>query len=64
MVQKGPPESQLSYSEAQIEALNYPDLAGDRERLLNLKPPAYLGEFLAAERRIPRTKGSRAKLRP
>jgi hypothetical protein len=43
----------LSYSAAQIEALNYADLAADRERLLNLKPPAYLSEFLASERRIP-----------
>jgi hypothetical protein len=39
----------LSYSAAQIEALNYADLAADRERLLNLKPPRYLGEFLGAK---------------
>jgi hypothetical protein len=51
IVRKGFPESRLSYSAAQIEALNYADLAADRERLLNLKPPAYLGEFLASERR-------------
>jgi hypothetical protein len=37
----------LSYSAAQIEALDYPDLAADRKRLLNLKPSAQLGEFLA-----------------
>jgi hypothetical protein len=36
----------LSYSAAQIEALNYEDLAADRDRLLNLKPPGYFGEFL------------------
>jgi hypothetical protein len=46
LVRKGLPESRLSYSAAQIEALNYADLAADRERLLNLKPPRYLGEFL------------------
>ena len=46
VVRKGLPESRLSYSAAQIEALNYADLAADRERLLNLKPPRYLGEFL------------------
>ena len=47
VIRKGLPESRLSYSAAQIEALSYADLAADRERLLNLKPPAYLGEFLA-----------------
>ena len=52
LVRKGLPESQLSYSAAQIEALTYADLAADRERLLNLKRPVYLGEFLASEGRI------------
>jgi hypothetical protein len=52
IIRKGFPESRLSYSAAQIEALDYADLAADRDRLLNLKPPAYLGEFLASERRI------------
>jgi hypothetical protein len=52
VIRKGLPESRLSYSAAQIEALDYADLAADRERLLNLKPPAYLGEFLAPEHRI------------
>jgi len=47
LVRKGFPQSRLSYSAAQIEALNYADLAADRDRLLNLQPPAYLGEFLA-----------------
>jgi hypothetical protein len=37
----------LAYSPAQIATLNYADLRADRERLLNLKPPTYLGEFLA-----------------
>jgi hypothetical protein len=54
IVRKGFPESRLSYSAAQIEALNYADPAADRDRLLNLKPPGYLGEFLASERRISR----------
>jgi hypothetical protein len=52
LVRKGFPESRLSYSPAEIEALNYGDLAADRQRLLNLKPPVYVGEFLASECRI------------
>lgn len=48
VVRKGSPESQLSYSPAEIEALSYKDLAADRKRLLNLKPARYLGEFLGA----------------
>ena len=52
LVRRGSPDSRLSYTPAQIEALDYADLAADRQRLLNLKPPAYLGEFLASERRI------------
>ena len=52
VVRKGVPESRLPYSAAQIEALNYADLAADRDRLLNLKPPTYLAEFLSSERRI------------
>jgi hypothetical protein len=47
VVRKGRPDSQLSYSAEQIESLNYGDLAADRDRLLNLKPPAYVEEFLA-----------------
>lgn len=47
VVRKGRPQSQLPYSARDIEALSYTDLAADRERLLNLKPPAYLGDFLA-----------------
>jgi hypothetical protein len=46
IIRKGSPESRLAYSPAQIEALKYADLRADRERLLNLKPPRYLGEFL------------------
>ena len=46
-VRKGTPESTLPYSPEQVEALTYADLKADRARLLNLKPPRYLGEFLA-----------------
>jgi len=46
-VRKGSPESTLSYSPEQVEALTYADLRAHRKRLLNLKPPRYLGEFLA-----------------
>ena len=52
-VRKGSPESQLSYSPQEIEALTYADLKADRERLLNLKPPHYLGEFLGASAASP-----------
>jgi hypothetical protein len=55
IIRKGFPESRLSYSAAQIEALNYSDLVADRERFLNLKPPEYLGEFLASEAESPRS---------
>jgi Methyltransferase domain len=47
-VRKGTPESTLSYSPAEIEGLTYVDLKADRARLLNLKSPRYLNEFLAA----------------
>jgi hypothetical protein len=46
-VRKGTPESTLPYSPEQVAALTYADLKADRTRLLNLKPPRYLGEFLA-----------------
>ena len=52
IIRKGSPESRLAYSAEQVEALSYADLAAGREHLLNLKPPTYLGEFLAKERRI------------
>ncbi len=48
VVRKGIPESPLTYTPAQIEELSYSDLAADRKNLLNLKPPGYLSEFLAA----------------
>jgi len=46
-VRKGSPESTLPYSPEQVAELTYADLRADRMRLLNLKPPRYLGEFLA-----------------
>ena len=46
LIRQGVSDSPLSYSAEQIEALTYADLAAHRDRLLNLKPPAYLGEFL------------------
>lgn len=51
VVRKGSPDSQLPYSATEIAALDYADLAANRQRLLNLQPPAYLEEFLAAEPR-------------
>jgi hypothetical protein len=53
-VRKGTPESTLPYTVQQVEALEYPDLKADRKRLLNLKSPRYLGEFLKASAGSPR----------
>jgi len=53
VVRKGSPESRLSYSPAEIEALTYADLKADRKRLLNLKPPRDLGELLGASAASP-----------
>ena len=47
-VRKGSPESTLPYTVDQVAALTYADLKADRRRLLNLKSPRYLGDFLAA----------------
>lgn len=47
-VRKGTPDTTLSYTPEQVEALTYADLKADRKRLLNLKPPRYLDEFLGA----------------
>lgn len=52
ILRKGTPESRLTYSPAQIEALDYGDLAADRDRLLNLKPPSHLDEFLSPQHHI------------
>lgn len=48
-VRRGTPDSTLTYSREQVEAMTYADLKADRARLLNLKPPRYLEEFLAAD---------------
>ncbi|GAT10425.1 class I SAM-dependent methyltransferase [Mycolicibacterium novocastrense] len=50
IIRKGPPDSRLPYTVEEVQALGYSDLAADRRRLLNLKPPSYLREFLATER--------------
>jgi hypothetical protein len=55
VVRKGSPDSQLAYSPEQIEALSYADLAADRKRLLNLRRPRYLAEFLAESTASPST---------
>ena len=55
IVRKGAPDSQLPYSVAEVEALTYDDLVRDRERLLNLRPPGYLDEFLASAAGSPRS---------
>ncbi|BBZ36295.1 class I SAM-dependent methyltransferase [Mycolicibacterium confluentis] len=47
LVRRGVPESMLSFTAEQIDALSYEDLAADREHLLNLKPAAHLDEFVA-----------------
>lgn len=52
IVRKGLPESRLSYSADQIEALSYADLVADRQHLLNLKPPAHLRDFLGSGHRL------------
>lgn len=48
ILRRGTPDSRLSCSVAQIAALTYEDLAADREQLLNLRPPAYLDDFLGS----------------
>ena len=58
IIRKGSPESRLSYSPAQIEALNYADLAADRDRLLNLSHPRILANFSRQSAEIPPKFGS------
>nr|WP_228768626.1 class I SAM-dependent methyltransferase [Mycolicibacterium malmesburyense] len=53
LIRRGLPESRLSYSSAEIEALSFKDLAADRARLLNLKSPESLDEFLGQSAEIP-----------
>jgi hypothetical protein len=46
-ITRGQPDNMLSCTPAQIDAMTYRDLAADRERLLNLKPPSHFQTFLA-----------------
>lgn len=50
VIRRGAPNPLLPYSAAHIEALEYADLAADRNRMLNLRPPSYLEELLTLER--------------
>ncbi|HLG03367.1 MAG TPA: class I SAM-dependent methyltransferase [Bacteroidia bacterium] len=43
---RGKMEKNLSFNPAEIERMTYSDLEKQRELFLNLKHPAYLGEFL------------------
>ncbi|ORB61078.1 class I SAM-dependent methyltransferase [Mycolicibacterium tusciae] len=47
IIRKGSPDSRLPYTVEEVKALGYADLKADRRRLLNLKGPSYLREFLA-----------------
>lgn len=47
-VRRGAPDSMLPYTPEQVAALTYADLKADRRRLLNLRPPRYVDEFLSA----------------
>jgi len=46
-VTRGTPESRLPYTDEQIAAMTYQDLAAHREVFLNLKPATFAAEFLA-----------------
>jgi len=46
IISKGEPESPLSFSQAEIEAMDFDDLCSDYSGLLNLKPAEYLDTFL------------------
>lgn len=50
VITRGAPESRLPYSPEQIQQLTYADLAADRRRLLNLRPPTHLEDMLGARR--------------
>lgn len=50
VVSKGSPDKWLDYSADQIKAMNFDDLNGNRDDLLNLKPQEYLYEFLGTIR--------------
>ena len=46
LIKVGQPESMLKLSAEDIKRLSYEDLASDRARLLNLKDPSFLSEFI------------------
>jgi len=46
VVTRGDAEAPLGLPPTALAGLTYPQLAADRARLLNLKPPAFLAEFL------------------
>jgi Methyltransferase domain len=46
VVTRGAAATRLSYSEADIRAMDYEVLAANRKDLLDLRPPEYLDEFL------------------
>jgi len=46
LVRKGKPEATLDYAIEEIRAMEYEDLRKQRERILNLREPDYLHQFL------------------
>jgi SAM-dependent methyltransferase len=50
VVTRAAAEASLGLPPAALAGLTYPQLAADRARLLNLKPPAFLADFLAGLR--------------
>ena len=51
IISKGKPESFLSFSQAEIEAMDFNDLYADYDGLLNLKPAEYLNTFITLQNR-------------
>jgi Methyltransferase domain len=47
LVTEGEPDDMLDLSDEEVERITYEDLVADRERLLNLQPPAHLEDVLA-----------------
>jgi len=51
IISKGEPESLLSFSQTEIEAMDFDDLCGDYVGMLNLKPAEYLDTFIMEKRK-------------
>jgi Methyltransferase domain len=51
VVSRGGPAEKLAYSERDVQQMDYGRLAADRQRLLGLRPPEYLYEFLRSRGR-------------